>query len=143
MNESQKRIFIRRISPNVTMSRTIYFSVRFGQNKFIITMPIRSHRVSMSRMIALTCFLIQQEKKSIALNEYMDSTLQKMYRMAFQIFTCEISSKIAQDIEIESFCDAAASQLKKVTHNNTLSNEVPWKHIEKYTEDSVSFAEKF
>lgn len=73
----------------------------------------------------------------------MDSTLQKIYRIAFQIFTCESNSKVIRDIEIESFCDAVASQFKKVIHNNTLNDEISWKRIEKYAEDGVSFVENF
>ncbi|KAI9470005.1 MAG: hypothetical protein EXX96DRAFT_543435 [Benjaminiella poitrasii] len=63
--------------------------------------------------------------------------------IAFQIFTCESNSKVIRDIEIESFCDAVASQFKKVIHNNTLNDEISRKRIEKYAEDGVSFAENF
>lgn len=97
----------------------------------------------MPKMIALIHFLTQQEKHIVALDEYMDSTLQKIYRIAFQIFTCESNSKVIRDIEIESFCDAVASQFKKIIHNNTLNNEISRKRIEKYGEDGVSFAENF
>ncbi|KAI8079227.1 hypothetical protein BDF21DRAFT_383354 [Thamnidium elegans] len=100
-------------------------------------------QVPMPKMIALIHFLTQQEKHIAALDEYMDSTLQKIYRIAFQIFTCELNSKVIQDVEIESFCDAVASQFKKVIHNNTLNDEISQKRIEKYAEDGVSFAENF
>ncbi|GAA5806720.1 hypothetical protein MFLAVUS_000068 [Mucor flavus] len=73
----------------------------------------------------------------------LHSTLQKIYRIAFQIFTCESNSKVIRDVEIESFCDAVASQFKKVIHNNTLNDEISRKRIEKYAEDGVSFAGNF
>ncbi|ORE06237.1 hypothetical protein BCV72DRAFT_256425 [Rhizopus microsporus var. microsporus] len=100
-------------------------------------------QVPMPKMIALVHFLTQQEKHIVALDEYTDSTLQRIYRIAFQIFTNESNSCLIRDIEIESFCDTVASQFKKVIHNNSLSDKTSWKRIEKYAEDGINFAENF
>lgn len=67
----------------------------------------------MPKIIALVHFLTQQEKHIVALDEYMDPTLQNIYTIAYQIFTDESNRKVIQDTDIESFCDAIISQYKK------------------------------
>ncbi|GAA5802301.1 hypothetical protein HPULCUR_007764 [Helicostylum pulchrum] len=100
-------------------------------------------QVPMPEMIALVHFLTQQEKHIVALDEYMDLALQRIYRIAFQIFTNESNSKVIQDIEIESFCDAILSQFKKIINNNSLSDKDSRKCIKKYSEDGISLASNF
>lgn len=100
-------------------------------------------KVPMTEMIALVHFLTQQEKQIVALNEYMDSALQKNYKIAFKTFTNELSSKVIQDIETESFCDAILSQFKKIIQKNGLSDEDSRQRIKKYSEDDISFISNY
>ncbi|KAG2218860.1 hypothetical protein INT45_011284 [Circinella minor] len=100
-------------------------------------------QVPMPKMIALVHFLTQQQKHIVALDEYMDSTLQRIYRIAYHIFTDESNIKVIQDTKIESFCDAITCQFKKVIHNNNLNDKTSRKRIEKYAQDGISFTENF
>ncbi|KAI7892942.1 uncharacterized protein EV154DRAFT_503417 [Mucor mucedo] len=97
----------------------------------------------MPKLIALIHFLTQQEKHIVALDEYMDPTLRKIYSTAYRIFTIESENKVLRDTEVESYCDAMTSQFKKIIHNNNCNDEVSRKRIEKYAEDGISFSENF
>ncbi|CAO3691454.1 unnamed protein product [Rhizopus stolonifer] len=93
----------------------------------------------MPEMIALVHFLTQQEKHIVAL----DPALQNIYRIASEIFNEKFNSKVIQDTQIESFCDAIASQLKKVIQNNKSDDQDSRKRVAKYAQDGISFAEHF
>ncbi|KAI9483954.1 MAG: hypothetical protein EXX96DRAFT_560282 [Benjaminiella poitrasii] len=97
----------------------------------------------MSEIIALVHFLTQQEKHIVALDEYRDPALRKMYRIASEIFNEKFNRKVIQDTQIESFCDAIASQLKNVVQNNKTDGQASRKRVAKYAQDGISFAEYF
>ncbi|KAI7848341.1 hypothetical protein BDC45DRAFT_450385 [Circinella umbellata] len=86
---------------------------------------------------------VLHQKNLVALDEYMVSTLQRIYKIAYHIFADESNIKVIQDTKIESFCDAITSQFKKVIHNNNLNDKTSRKRIEKYAQDGISFTENF
>lgn len=94
----------------------------------------------MSEIIALVHFLTQQEKHIAALDEYRDPALQKIYRIASDIFDEKSNSKVIQDTQIKSFCDTIASQLKKMIQNNKYDDQASRKRVAKYAQDGISFA---
>lgn len=55
----------------------------------------------MSEMITLVHFLTQQEKHIVALDEYRDPALQKIYRIASEIFNEKFNSKVIQGTSTE------------------------------------------
>jgi hypothetical protein len=97
----------------------------------------------MPEIIALVHFLTQQEKHIVVLDEYMDLALQKIYKIAFKTFTSESNSKVIEDIESESFCDALLLQFKKIIQKNGLSDEDSRKRIDRYSEDDISFISSY
>ncbi|CEI88119.1 hypothetical protein RMCBS344292_02519 [Rhizopus microsporus] len=105
---------------------------------------IASHlQIPMAKMTALVHFLTQQQKHIIALDEYMDPTLQRIYTMAHQIFTEKSNDKVIQDTEIQSFCDATIAQYEKIIKNNSSNNAASRKRIANYAQDGISFATNF
>ncbi|KAI8642649.1 hypothetical protein BD408DRAFT_329605, partial [Parasitella parasitica] len=69
--------------------------------------------VPMPEMIALIHFSTQQQKHIVFLDEYMDPALQKIYNIASELFNEKFDNNVIQDTQIESFCNAITSQVKK------------------------------
>ncbi|KAL4210406.1 hypothetical protein AB4K20DRAFT_1977099 [Rhizopus microsporus] len=90
---------------------------------------IASHlQTPMEKMTALVHFLTRQQKHIIALDEYMNPTLQRIYTMAHQIFTEKSNDK------------PNTRKLLKITSSN---NAVSRKRIAKYAQDGINFAASF
>jgi hypothetical protein len=94
-------------------------------------------------MIALVNFMTQQQKHIIALNEYDEPALQIVYRLAYGIFTDELNSKVIQETDIQSFCNATTAQYQKIINNTTSTDSTAQKCIAKYAQDGISFANSF
>lgn len=87
--------------------------------------------------------MTQQQKHIISLDEYDDPALQNIYRIAYDILTDELSSKVIQKTNIESFCNATIAQYQKIINNSTSTDPIAQKRVAKYAQDGISFANSF
>lgn len=97
----------------------------------------------MDPMIALAYILILQEKNIVMLDEYNDPTIQDIYKTALNLFSFnkDASNDLAR--RVESFCDAIASQFKKILKYEKDPSEKSRKRLRLYAEDGIDFAKRF
>ncbi|CEG70129.1 hypothetical protein RMATCC62417_06078 [Rhizopus microsporus] len=93
----------------------------------------------MNEFIALTYFLCSQQRSILALEEWLDSNLQKIYYLANQIF-----KRFNQDIEDQAevaldVCDKIELLLRKISQSNKENDR---RKVEKYVESGMEFISK-
>lgn len=77
---------------------------------------IASHvdQIPFEPIVALAYFFTQQQRHLLALDEYDDPTLQKIYRTAYKIFSLDKAIEEDNKLAMVEFCEVSANQFRKI-----------------------------
>ncbi|KAI9019286.1 hypothetical protein CLU79DRAFT_257302 [Phycomyces nitens] len=94
-------------------------------------------------MVALVHVLILQEKNIIILDEYNDTNIQAIYKIAMNVFSCGKGMNTDSARRIELFCDAMTSQFANIFKCEKDCSERSRKRLCQYAQDGINFAQQF
>lgn len=90
-------------------------------------------------MIALVYFITQQERSILALDKFDDQTINKIYNIAYNIYSLNDSIVNDNTKEIDAFCDSTICQYNKILKYVKSDNENSRKRVIKYAEDGINY----